>query len=98
MVLIIFVIPFLSSTQDPKKPIAKKFLFIIGKTQKHWNQTEFRDSINYPMVESIQYIPDSVAVLKYGKKGKNGVYIIKYKNTSKTDTTDHNIRFFNIPQ
>jgi hypothetical protein len=71
---------------------------IIGKTQKLWNQTEFRDSVNYPLVESIRYIPDSVAVLKYGKKGKYGAYIITYKDTVQVDTTAKHIMLFDFNQ
>ena len=42
-----------------------------------------QDSINWPKVESINMLTDSIArIKKYGEKAKYGAIIVKYKNSA----------------
>ena len=67
-------------SQDSKQSEVKK-LIIVENEQKLWTQQEMQDSINWPKVESVNILSDSIArVKKYGEKAKYGVVIVKYKN------------------
>lgn len=69
-----------SFRQNSKTLDEKKILVIIdNKTQKLWTKKEYKDSINWSKVKMINIITDSIAVKKYGKEGKNGVFVVQYR-------------------
>jgi hypothetical protein len=56
-----------------------KILFVVDGVQKMWTKKQQKDSINWSRLKVFNSITDSVKLKKYGEKGKNGVFIVKYR-------------------